>query len=260
MLPSPCYVFSDAHLGVRGSDVEAATLAFLRHVARSAGSLVINGDLFEFWFEWTHVIPRRGFRVLAALADVREAGVPIAMLAGNHDCWGGDVLRRDVGVDYRLTPLTGVIAGWHAWIEHGDGLRHEDAPYRRLRAVIRHPLAKRAFRMLPPDAASGLAHGSSHASRMHSAADEGAGLRNVAFTRLESTPGLELVIYGHSHVAHLERAAGGGVYANPGPWLTDQSYLVVTDDRIALRRWSGSAEGSDLHVLDRAAKKALPDA
>ena len=42
------------------------------HVGEQGGSLLINGDLFEFWFEWKSVIPRRGFRTLAALADLHR--------------------------------------------------------------------------------------------------------------------------------------------------------------------------------------------
>src|SRR5437868_1304922 len=102
---------SDAHLGYGPGDVERAVITFFRHVATRAGSLVINGDLFEFWFEWRSVIPRRGFRALAALADVVDAGVPVTMIAGNHDCWGGDVLRNDVGVNYQFGPLVEDIAG-----------------------------------------------------------------------------------------------------------------------------------------------------
>ena len=256
MLPSPCYIFSDAHLGFAPGDAEQATLEFLRSLRGRAGSLVINGDLFEFWFEWKRVIPRPAFRVLAALADLRETGIPVVMLAGNHDCWGGEVLRTDVGVDYRLGAYLGAAGGWSARIEHGDGLRAvEDSRYRKLRAVLRHPLAKRAFRWLPPDAASGLAYGSSHASRTHSAEDEGTGLRRVAFAALASTPGLELVAFGHSHIAELTRAPGGGVYANSGPWYDQRTYVVVEQDRISLRRWGGSAESPDLHTLDRSAEK-----
>lgn len=253
MLPAPCYIFADAHLGFAPGAAEQDTLAFLRSLRGRAGSLVINGDLFEFWFEWKRVIPRPAFRVLAALADLRESGLPIVMLAGNHDCWGGEVLREDVGLDYRFEPLTGSVAGWQARIEHGDGLRTvEDRSYRRLRAVIRHPVAKRLFRWLPPDAASGLAYGSSHASRNYQPADEGAGLERVAFRTLDDTRGLELVVYGHSHKAALVRAPGGGIYANSGPWMDERTYLVVSPERISLRRWDGSPEGPDLHVLDRA--------
>ena len=68
MLNAPCYIVSDAHLGVASPEIERSFVSFLRGLAGEARSLVINGDLFDFWFEWRHVIPREGFRVLAAIA------------------------------------------------------------------------------------------------------------------------------------------------------------------------------------------------
>jgi UDP-2,3-diacylglucosamine hydrolase len=261
VLPSPCYVFSDTHLGVASGEVERQLLAFLRHLPERARSLVINGDLFEFWFEWRHVIPRASFRVLAALADLVEAGVPVLWIAGNHDCWGGDVLRRDVGVDYHVGPWIGELAGWQARIEHGDGLREvEDRKYRRLRSVLRHPASIWAFRhVLHPDFGSRLAAGSSHASRTYQPRDGGRGLRSVAMSRLEGDESLELLIYGHSHVAALERAPSGGVYANAGSWMDTPTFLRVDERQIALMQWTGSAEGERLHALDRRAEKALTE-
>jgi UDP-2,3-diacylglucosamine hydrolase len=249
---------SDAHLGFAGDEVERAVIAFLRHVATHAGSLVINGDLFEFWFEWRTVIPRRGFRTVAALADVADAGVPIMMIAGNHDCWGGEVLREDVGVDYRLGPWLGEIAGWQTRIEHGDGLRpREDRRYRALRRVLRHPLAIRAFRWLHPDLATPLATHSSSASRTYSSPDAGRGLRDAAIRTVDAEPSLDLVVFGHSHVATLERLPGGSVYGNPGSWLDAPTFLHVTDERIAMRQWDGSAESADLYAFDRVPEKTL---
>jgi UDP-2,3-diacylglucosamine hydrolase len=158
VLPSPCYVFSDTHLGATSTEVEQRLLAFLRHLPGRARSVVINGDLFEFWFEWRSVIPRASFRVLAALADLVDAQIPVLWVAGNHDCWGGEVLRHDVGVNYHVGPWTGELAGWNSRIEHGDGLRQiEDRKYRRLRTVLRHPASIWAFRhLLHPDFGSRL--------------------------------------------------------------------------------------------------------
>ena len=262
MLPSPCYIFSDTHLGVGPAEVEGRLLAFLRHLPQRAGSLVINGDLFEFWFEWRHVIPRTSFRVLAALADLVDAEVPVLWIAGNHDCWGGEVLRRDVGVDYHVGPWRGKLAGWNTLIEHGDGLRDvEDRRYRRLRAVLRHPASIWAFRhLLHPDFGSRLAAGSSHASRTYQARDGGAGLRSVAMSRLASDASLELLIYGHSHVAALDRAQSGGIYGNAGSWMNKPTFLRVDERRIALMVWTGSAEGQCLNAFDRGAEKALTQA
>lgn len=259
MFPSPAYVVSDAHLGFATRDVERSLIRFLKHLHGRAGSLVINGDLFEFWFEWRRVMPRGSFRVLAALAELTEAGVPVLMIAGNHDCWGGDILRNDVGIDFRVHPWEGTLAGWRTRVEHGDGLRgKEDRGYRALRRVLRNGAAIRAFRWLHPDLGSWLATRSSHASRTYTARDGGAGLRDAATRRL-GRGDLDLLIYGHSHVAELRRM-DGAVYANAGSWLDHPTFLRVTPATIELRRWdeNASAEGVNLDRLDRVAEKALP--
>ncbi len=256
--PAPAYVISDIHLGHAPVEVERALLGFLRALPGRAGSLVINGDLFEFWFEWKRVVPRSGVRALAALMDLRDAGLPVTMIAGNHDCWGGDVLR-EAGVNFVEGPWTGTLGGWRARVEHGDGLRaREDRGYRALRRVLRNRLAIRAFRSIHPDWATRLAIGSSQTSRNYQPRDAGRGLREVARTTLATQRDLELLIYGHSHVSALERMPSGNVYANAGSWLDAPTYLLVTAERVALREWRGSTDGADLHVLDRVAEEALP--
>ena len=251
MLPAPCYIVSDAHLGVASLDVERSFVGFLRGLAGRAGSLVINGDLFDFWFEWKTVIPRRSFRALAALAELRDAGVTILWVAGNHDCWGGEILREDVGVDYVLEAWEGAIAGWKVRVEHGDGLRErEDRGYRMIRPVMRNRFAIKAFRLLHPDWASRLALGSSTASRVHRARDEGRGLRAYAERQLASRKNLDLLVYGHSHVAALESMPGGGIFANAGSWLDAPTYLRVTGTAVELLEWDGSPEGKRLDSID----------
>ncbi|HEU4993550.1 MAG TPA: UDP-2,3-diacylglucosamine diphosphatase [Gemmatimonadaceae bacterium] len=258
MLPSPAYVISDSHLGHATQEIERNLRRFLQHLHGRAGSLVINGDLFEFWFEWRHVMPRAAYRVLAAIAELHDAGIPVLMIAGNHDCWGGEILRDDVGIDYREHPWEGSLAGWRTRVEHGDGLRgKEDRGYRALRRVLRNGAAIRAFRWLHPDLATALATRSSHASRTYTARDGGAGLRIAAERRL-ATGDLDLLIYGHSHVAELRRI-GAAVYANAGSWLDQPTFLRITPGRIELRRWdeASSDEGVNLDTLDRVAEKAL---
>ncbi|HEV8216033.1 MAG TPA: hypothetical protein VGP95_09375, partial [Gemmatimonadaceae bacterium] len=108
-----------------------------------------------------------------------------------------------------------------------------------------------------PDLATPLATTSSHASRTYVARDAGRGLREAATRIAAADPSLELIIMGHSHVATLERLPGGTIYANPGSWLDAPTFLRITEDRVALRRWEGSAESSDLDAFHRVAKESL---
>ncbi|MGA0920271.1 MAG: UDP-2,3-diacylglucosamine diphosphatase [Gemmatimonadaceae bacterium] len=237
MLPAPCYVIADAHLGVAPAETERELLAFLRAFPSDGRALVINGDLFDFWFEWKEAVPRRGVRVLGELARLHDAGVEILWIAGNHDCWGGEVLRRDLGLAYHMGAWRGSIGGWDTLIEHGDGLRAvEDAPYRRLRRVLRHPLSIWAYRRLHPDWGTWLALRSSHTSRNMRPRDGGEGLRQVAASTLSHAGAPQLYVLAHSHVATLE-PLGTGIFGNPGAWLDGPQALKITADRIERLTW-----------------------
>ena len=249
----------DAHLGVGSVASERALLAWLRQAGTTAKSVVIMGDLFDFWFAWKHAMPRHGFRVLAAIAELTDAGIPVVWIGGNHDCWRGDVLHAETGAHYTLVPWHGHIGAWRSELAHGDGLREkEDAPYRRLRTVLRNPLAIRAFGWLHPNWASALAMSSSKTSRHLRARDAGLALLAVGTARLRASNGPDLVVHGHTHVPHLERA-GSGVYANAGAWYIDQQYLRLDDDHIARLQWTASSEGRVLDTIERHAEKALKE-
>jgi hypothetical protein len=77
----------------------------------------------------------------------------VTMLAGNHDCWGGDVLR-DAGVDFQFGPWTGrSAAGVRAW-STATAARRGGSRLSRAASVLRNRLAIRAFGALHPDLAS----------------------------------------------------------------------------------------------------------
>lgn len=253
MFPAPCFVLGDAHIGAAPADVEETLLAFLERARSEAGSVVLNGDVFDFHFAWRHSVTRPSVPVMAALGRLRDAGVPVLYMAGNHDCWGGARLAADTGVSYSLGAWRGRLAGWETLIEHGDGLRGSgDAPYRLLRWFVRHPVVTTLFSWLPPDFAVWLATRSSSTSRNKRPRDGGAALHAVAQRRLADDPRLDLYVFGHSHTRVIERTPSGGVLANPGAWLDEPAFLLVTDDSIELRRMRpGSAD----EVLERLTRR-----
>lgn len=261
MNPSPCYILSDCHVGAAPEATASALVDFLRRLRGEPGSLVLNGDILDFWFEWRRSIPSFALPVLSALTELRAAGMPITWIAGNHDCWGGEVLRDIVGVDYRTTPLRTQIGQWDVCVEHGDGLRGiEDKAYLRVKPILRHPWSIWAFKLIHPDLGTRVALGTSQASRVHSAEDNGVGLRDVALARIASQDRPTVVVFGHSHVAGLTRAPNGGVYANPGGWGDVPRYLKVTDTLVELFEYQASGEDRRLDMVECRPDEALPDA
>ena len=261
MLSLPCYILSDAHVGAAPTETADALVAFLRRLRGETGSLILNGDILDFWFEWRRSMPSFALPVLGALRELHATGMAITWIAGNHDCWGGEVLREIVGVTYQTTALRVRLGEWDLQIEHGDGLRGDaDRGYLRVKPILRHPLSVWAFKLIHPDFGTRLALGTSTASRVHSAEDNGIGLRDIAFTRMSAPGGPNLVVFGHSHVAGLSRAPNGGLYANPGGWGDVPRYLRLTGMRLELLEFNESGEDRCLDFVERGANEPLPDA
>jgi len=232
MQSKPAYIVSDIHLGAVPRETERAFRRFLDHAAGHAGSLLINGDLFDFWFEYRSVILREHFRVVAKLADVVEAGVPVSFVGGNHDAWAGSFLRDEVGVTLLDGPVEMELGGRRALVAHGDGVGRGDYKYRALRKVIRHPASIAAFRRLHPDMGrriAGLASTTEHKADSGDQAARGraAFIRGWAEEQLARMPHVELVVAGHAHVAEVAEVAPGRFYANSGDWIRSYTYLVL---------------------------------
>jgi UDP-2,3-diacylglucosamine hydrolase len=238
-------VVSDAHLGVTPPAVESALLAFLEAVPDQGDCLLVNGDLFDFWFSYRRVIPRRGFHVAAALARLGRR-LPIVMVGGNHDRWGGDFWERDVGVRFDPRRLTFEIGRRRVAAIHGDGLTEPKLRATLLHRAINHPVTAAVYRAIHPEIGLRLVellspHLGDHTAdpdRLSAAARRQA---DWAADLLRREPDLDLVIMGHTHQPRVEQLQPDRHYLNPGAWFDDFRYALVTETSAELRRFSPAA-------------------
>jgi UDP-2,3-diacylglucosamine hydrolase len=235
------FFLSDAHLGAHSRREEAGREArlheFLTSLHGRAAALYIVGDLFDFWFEYRTAIPRRHFPTLAALARLRDAGVAITYLNGNHDFWLGPFLREDLGLVTRENDLALDAQGHRIWLHHGDGLVGGDLGYRVLKQVLRNRVSIALYGLLHPDLGIPLAHHVSRWSR-HARADrplDGDRLwREVAEPRFAA--GFDTVMIGHFHHA-FERREGERTMFVLGDWMDRFSYVELSGGAFTLKTW-----------------------
>lgn len=234
---------SDAHLGAESGDREASRAArlhgFLESLPGRASSLYIVGDLFDFWFEYRTAIPRALFPTLAALARLREAGVDVVYLNGNHDFWLGSFLAETLGVRTVEGAVTVEQQGRRLWIHHGDGLIGGDLGYKLLRGVLRSRTSIGLYQLLHPDLGIPLAHRVSALSRR---SREQRPLQPERLWNEIAKPrfaeGYDGVLIGHFHEAHEQREDGREFFVL-GDWIDLFTYVELRDGKLTLSTWRG---------------------
>jgi UDP-2,3-diacylglucosamine hydrolase len=235
-----CVVVADAHLGQVPKTVETAFHSFLDTVPQAGDELLVGGDLFDFWFEYGSVVPRRHVATAMKLGGLVARGIPVTFLGGNHDRWGGDFLRHDLGIAYHTGAAELELAGRRALAVHGDGLTEQHWSGALTHWLLRQPLTIAVFRALHPsigfwiaDKLSGTLADSTKDAAVLDRAE--AAQAAYALALLERRPELSLVVMAHTHRARLERRPDGRAYLNPGAFLEGGRYAIVTKTTVELR-------------------------
>lgn len=121
------YFASDIHLGAGSENEARATeqrfVAWLDRAAVDAETIVLAGDIFDFWFEYRRVVPKGFVRTLGKLAELTDRGIRIIFLTGNHDMWIRDYLQKECGCELYTTPQLLELSGQRLFVAHGDNMK-----------------------------------------------------------------------------------------------------------------------------------------
>lgn len=207
------YFASDVHLGA-GSERESRLterrfVEWLDKVKEDAEEIFLLGDIFDFWFEYNHVIPKGFARTLGKLAELTDSGIGISFITGNHDMWAKDYLEKECGVKTFFTPQCVSLCGKELWLAHGDNMNIGDKPIlRAMNATFRSRIARKLFSWLVhPDLALTFGKWWSGKSRKsHSmetlTVDSLGFLVDYARDYKLKHPSTDYIVFGHMHFPH----------------------------------------------------------
>ena len=234
------YFISDAHLGSGANHNlrQETLLRFLSELSDKASHLYILGDLFDFWFEYRHAVPKAHFKVLRALAELVDSGTEISYLGGNHDFWCGTYLKREIGLNVFQHPIIVSHQGRSLYLAHGDGIGPGDTGYRILKAILRHPLSIALYRTIHPDVGIPFAYKVSKTSRLHAHQRQNVINRiSKHLTEPQFEDGQNAVVIGHIHEPIHLTYPGGNDFLIVGDWLENFTYGSLEDGKLAIRRY-----------------------
>ena len=241
--PDEALFVSDVHLG-SGTEAENRVReglfgSFLERRASRARRLFVLGDLFDFWFQYGHAIPRGHLSTLRRLFAVADRGVELTYFGGNHDYWAGAFLRDELGATVFDAPARVDVAGRRLALMHGDGEARGDTGYKLLKGLLRSGWAIAAYRAIHPDLGIPFAHGVSRLSR--ATRDESKVDREWLYRQLAEprfAQGADAVLTGHyHHPTHFRR--DGRDFLVLGDWIGNFTFASLNGGRFALERWMG---------------------
>lgn len=233
------YFISDFHLGEGEPEAERRKVELFRQfIEQAVGDmehLVVLGDMFDFWFEYRHLIPKRNLHLLFKLSELTSNGTSVSYIAGNHDLWMDDFLEEEMGIELCRDQLVIDTPRGKILAMHGDGVAKSDRGYRLFKRILRSRVNIALYRLLPPALAYNLAHSTSHKSRQRSAhkpVDSFIG-EYISFAEEKFAEGFFAFVCGHTHHPEV-RKIGENYYVNSGDWIRNFSYIKFDGSKFTL--------------------------
>lgn len=145
----PAFFISDLHLAAEQRETVSAFFELLKGPARSAGSLFILGDLFEYWAGDDDVDAPFNSSVCGALRELSAAGVEVFFMTGNRDLLAGRDFAHAASLQLLPDPTLVDLRGLRVLLSHGDMLCTDDRAYQAYRKQVRDPAWQAAFLAQP---------------------------------------------------------------------------------------------------------------
>jgi UDP-2,3-diacylglucosamine hydrolase len=240
------YFASDFHLGIPNHEKsiqrEREICSWLDCIKNDALKIFFIGDVFDFWFEYKHSIPKGNVRIQAKMAELVDLGIEVHVFQGNHDMWMFNYLSSELGVVIHENELIFDYMNKSFYLAHGDGLGPGDRGYKFIKRIFRNKVSQWFFKRLHPNFGIGMANYFSRKSRGEY------NLEDYKFKNWkeesiyqficerEKNEHSDLYILGHRHLPlHVE--IKNSVYINLGEWLHYNSFAKFNGSTIELLQW-----------------------
>ncbi|MBQ9184833.1 MAG: UDP-2,3-diacylglucosamine diphosphatase [Bacteroidales bacterium] len=227
---------SDVHLGLNVADPaarEARFTAFLKAIpAERTEALYLLGDIWDFWYEYKHVVPKGYVKVFAALTELIEKGVRVYFFPGNHDIWAYHYFESLGITVVRDRWLITEIGGKTFCLSHGDGLGRGMYGYKFMRAIFHGRFFQVLFSTLHPRLAFGIGQAWSRRSRLakrHKYVFKGEKEPLYEWaSEMADRQKTDYFIFGHYHCPYSATLPSGAEFILLEDWMEGSPYLCFS--------------------------------
>lgn len=243
------YFASDFHLGVPTAESslerEQKVVRWLTSIEDDAHEIFLVGDIFDFWFEYKHAIPKGFVRLQGKIAQLTDRGIPVHFFTGNHDMWMFDYFPKELGVTVYRGNIEREWNGKTFFIGHGDGLGPGDKWYKFMKKCFEARWTRWCFARLHPNFGIGMANFWSRKSRAATGDSDSKFLGEenewlVIYSKEQlQEKHRDYFVFGHRHLPMDIRLSDASRYINLGEWIHYTTYGVFDGEELLLEKYEG---------------------
>ena len=228
---------SDVHYKGLDDPNTPLLLRFLEKELQKGDTLVVVGDLFDLWIGYDHVVYAEYVPVLSKFYELKNLGVRVIYVEGNHDVFLGSFFTEKLGVEVLNKEGLVVIDNKKFYLHHGDGIDKRGLLKKAALGFLRSKVAIVLSRLIGPNLLWKLGQKLSHTSRQYGPLVLGARDRYRNFGKKILTENdYDYFIVGHTHIPDEYEVAKGKWYYNVGDWVRNYTYLEYQDGTFQIKK------------------------
>lgn len=217
---SPVIIVSDIHIGNSLFKKKKEFLHFLRYVDSINANLILNGDIFDFWYKHPQNFSDIEVEIMSRIID-HAADNNVIIIPGNHDFLLTIKQNSIKNVEIVYPYLTFKWNGKEIYVSHGHqeyGIFNDNL----LRYTI-NPIFAMIFSTL---------HDIEIINKLYNKIlkvftnRNGVDMTNERFYEFASKNKYDVYIFGHTHKAEV-RKCYNKIVCNSGDWIDGSDYLLL---------------------------------
>ncbi len=210
-------IVGDIHFG-KNKKSDQLFLQFLKTI--KTDYLILPGDVFHFYFEYKHGIYKDSLPLIFSLKKLKEKGVSILFVPGNHDLWTGDYIESVLSV---LPPFSNVkIEGKIFHIFH----------YIRMSRFLTLKSIRNLFSLIPLDLGYKLGIKIGEITEKRKERD----LMTPLLSFVKDIKA-DFVVFGHLHIPVVKKLNENKYLLSPGGWFKSLTYIDIKDGVPVLKKY-----------------------
>lgn len=191
-------IVCDSHISIYDYEKQNQLIKLIDSKKDIFGTLVLLGDIFDFYFNYNNFIPKNYFPLFNVIKNLSETK-KIYIAEGNHDMWLGDFFSKFLNTEVKSGVFELKAYGKKYLLSHGDEFESKSIFRKIADFILSSRISEKMFALLHPEIGYQIGRIVSSVTSSGKNEKEKILKMKAEIKRIRRYADFDSVIIGHSH-------------------------------------------------------------